>query len=126
MANGHHFLVSVQYTACLGAGADVTIDIDLVELGDEACPALKHEPMAFGEAFVASMPDLWRLKAMAFVVNRPGEKEDDRLDFEWLTRQMVATSVEYDPVELWEMMLDGIRAKPRRPREPASAYRRLT
>jgi hypothetical protein len=98
-------LVFIQYTACSGAGAGLTISIDLVELGGEAVPALKYEPIQFGDVFVASMPELWRMKARAFVVTRPGEKDEDFQHFQWLTAQMGRNNVEYDPVELLDMIL---------------------
>lgn len=101
----------VQYTASSGAGAGITVSIDLVELGGEAVPALKYEPMAFGDAFVASIPELWRMKARAFVISRPGEKKEDLPDFIWLTAQMARNNVEYDPVELLAMILAELRAR---------------
>jgi len=56
-------LVFIQYTACSGAGADLTISIDLVEYGGETVPALKYKPIQFRDVFVASMPELWWMKA---------------------------------------------------------------
>jgi hypothetical protein len=97
--------VFIQYTACSGVGSGLTISIDLVELGGEAVPALKYEPIPFGDVFVASMPDLWRMKARAFVVTRPGEKDEIFHHFKWLTVQMERNNVEYDPVELLDMIL---------------------
>jgi hypothetical protein len=95
----------VQYTAVTGIGAGLVVTIDPVELGGEAVPSLKYEPIAFGPVFVASLPDLWRMKARAYVVTRPGEKARDLDDYKWLMRQMVKEKVDYDPVELLEMML---------------------
>lgn len=37
-----------------GAGAGLVVSIDPVELGGEAVPGLKYEPVAFGHVFVAS------------------------------------------------------------------------
>lgn len=71
-----------------------------MELGGEAIPRFKYEPIAFGHVFVASLPNLWRMKARAFVVTRPGENPADLQDYNWLLQQMVAKAIEYDPVEL--------------------------
>lgn len=108
-ANPRTILVSIQYTACVSEGAGINISIELLELGGEACPAPKHPPVATGNAFVASMPDLCQMKSRAFVITRPGENENDLNDFIWLTNQMAVTGVKYDPVELLEMILDEAR-----------------
>lgn len=71
-----------MYTAVLGAGAGLCIAVDLVELGGEACPSLICEPVAFSDVYAAALPDLWRMKARAFVVTRPNEKPSDFYDFE--------------------------------------------
>ena len=101
-------LAFIQYTAVAGAGAGLVVSIDLVELGGEAVPGFKDEPINFGQVFVASLADLWRMKARAYVVTRPGEKASDLDDYNWLLRQMVDKNVEHDPVELLEMILGEI------------------
>jgi hypothetical protein len=101
----------VQYTTAAGAGTGLAISIDLVEFGGEAVPGLKCEPVVFGQVFVASLADLWRMKARAHVVTRPGEKTTDLDDYNWLMRQMVDGEVEYDPVELLEMLLSELEVR---------------
>jgi hypothetical protein len=65
-------------------GAGLAISIDLLDLGGKAIPAFKYEPIAFGQVMVASLTDLWRMKARAYVVTRPGEKKTDLSDYNWL------------------------------------------
>jgi hypothetical protein len=104
-------LVFIQYTAVAGAGAGLVVSIDLVELGGEAVPGLKYEPVVFGQEFVASLADLWRMKARAHVVTRPGEKIADLGDYNWLLRRTLQCEIEYDPVELWEMLLGELKVR---------------
>lgn len=104
-------LVFVQFTAVAGAGAGLVVSIDIVELGGEAVPGLKYKPVVFGQVFIASLADLWRMKARAHVVTRPGEKIADLDDYNWLLRRMVKCDVEHDPVELWEMLLGELKVR---------------
>lgn len=83
--------------------------IDLIDLGGEAVPNLLWAPIRFGDIYVASMPDLWRMKARAHIVTRPGEKGADMEDFVWLQQQMVKQRIDYDPVELLRMLLGELQ-----------------
>jgi hypothetical protein len=85
----------------------------MIELGGEVVPFMLYPPVAFGEVFVASMPDLWRMKGWAFAITRPGEKARDQLDADWLVERMVALGVEYDAIEFLEMLLAESCAKTR-------------
>jgi hypothetical protein len=51
------------------------------------------------------------MKGLAFVVGRPGEKPTDFDDFVWLQGRMMETAVEYDPVELLEMILGWSKSR---------------
>jgi hypothetical protein len=89
------------------------VSIELLALGDKAVPSLKYEPVVFGQVFVASLADLWRMKARAYLADRAGERMHDLGDYKWLERQMVERAIEYDPVELLEMILDASKVRPR-------------
>lgn len=109
MLNLHH-VVFVQYIVPAGAGAGIAVSIDLLELGGEAVPSLRHAAVEFHGCFVASLPDLWRMKARAFVLTRPKEKSSDLQDYNWILSRMVELSVEYDPIELLDMIFSESRA----------------
>lgn len=55
--------------------------------------------------FVASLADLWRSKARAYVADRADKRMHDLRNYKWLERQMVQKAVEYDAVGLLEMIL---------------------
>ncbi|KAH7402420.1 hypothetical protein BKA66DRAFT_435844 [Pyrenochaeta sp. MPI-SDFR-AT-0127] len=120
----------IQYSAPAGAGTGIAVSIDLIELGGEVMPGFMYEAIAFGDVFVASLPELWRMKARAFAVTRPGEKVADLEDYKWLSRQMRDKAVEYDLVEVLDMILGELRARhhvpSRGPRAPPKLSPRLS
>lgn len=97
--------------AVCSPGTGVCLKIDLIELGGEAVPNLLRAPVQFGDVYVASMADLWRMKARTHIVTRPGEKGADMEDFVWLQKQMMKQRLDYDPVELLEMLLGEMQGK---------------
>lgn len=77
---------------------DLSIQIDLITVGDEAIPEVR-ESVLLGGVWVASLGDLWLCKGRA-VVNR--EKDTDKADFEAITKALGAS------LSL-EMLLDLVR-----------------
>jgi hypothetical protein len=75
-----------------------------VELGGEAVPALVDEPLYMGGVYVASLVELWMMRARAFVVTRPGERPEDLDIFIWLMVEMDRQGVQYHCVDLLGML----------------------